>query len=172
MSLFTQWQQQIEDTANPTEYQAFVQHYYDLETDAYDKILTANDPRINGQAKAVAQALGFGQDMVVFLGFLDGVSPCLLETVDLDSITEESELDVTIDFEKLYWKMHEAKADWLYNLPSWQNVLSEDRRKEITRDYRQSKIVRTEKVGRNDPCPCGSGKKFKACCGKNQGVQA
>ena len=23
-----------------------------------------------------------------------------------------------------------------------------------------------EKVGRNDPCPCGSGKKYKACCGK------
>jgi preprotein translocase subunit SecA len=22
------------------------------------------------------------------------------------------------------------------------------------------------KVGRNDPCPCGSGKKFKHCCGK------
>lgn len=25
------------------------------------------------------------------------------------------------------------------------------------------------KVGRNDPCPCGSGKKFKQCCGKNGG---
>ena len=24
-----------------------------------------------------------------------------------------------------------------------------------------------EKVGRNDPCPCGSGKKYKNCCGKN-----
>ena len=24
----------------------------------------------------------------------------------------------------------------------------------------------TGKVGRNDPCPCGSGKKYKACCGK------
>ncbi len=24
----------------------------------------------------------------------------------------------------------------------------------------------TEKVGRNDPCPCGSGKKYKKCCGK------
>ena len=23
-----------------------------------------------------------------------------------------------------------------------------------------------EKTGRNDPCPCGSGKKFKKCCGK------
>jgi len=24
--------------------------------------------------------------------------------------------------------------------------------------------IRKEKVGRNDPCPCGSGKKFKKCC--------
>ena len=30
-------------------------------------------------------------------------------------------------------------------------------------------IVNTEpKVGRNDPCPCGSGKKYKNCCGRNQ----
>ena len=29
-------------------------------------------------------------------------------------------------------------------------------------------VVRsTPKVGRNDPCPCGSGKKYKHCCGKN-----
>ena len=26
----------------------------------------------------------------------------------------------------------------------------------------------SEKVGRNDPCPCGSGKKYKKCCGANQ----
>ncbi|MBE6568415.1 MAG: hypothetical protein E7657_07140, partial [Ruminococcaceae bacterium] len=24
-----------------------------------------------------------------------------------------------------------------------------------------------KKVGRNDPCPCGSGKKYKMCCGAN-----
>jgi len=24
----------------------------------------------------------------------------------------------------------------------------------------------SSKVGRNDPCPCGSGKKYKRCCGK------
>jgi preprotein translocase subunit SecA len=29
-----------------------------------------------------------------------------------------------------------------------------------------------QKVGRNDPCPCGSGKKFKNCCGKSSGVAA
>ena len=32
---------------------------------------------------------------------------------------------------------------------------------------RQTQVVRTQpKVGRNDPCPCGSGKKYKQCCGK------
>jgi preprotein translocase subunit SecA len=31
------------------------------------------------------------------------------------------------------------------------------------------KQIRLEqpKVGRNDPCPCGSGKKYKKCCGKD-----
>ena len=31
----------------------------------------------------------------------------------------------------------------------------------------QPKTNKTEKVGRNDPCPCGSGKKYKQCCGRN-----
>ncbi|WP_352418319.1 preprotein translocase subunit SecA [Proteiniborus sp.] len=29
-------------------------------------------------------------------------------------------------------------------------------------------IVKGQKIGRNDPCPCGSGKKYKKCCGKNE----
>jgi len=28
-------------------------------------------------------------------------------------------------------------------------------------------IVKEKKIGRNDPCPCGSGKKYKVCCGRN-----
>jgi len=32
---------------------------------------------------------------------------------------------------------------------------------------RSSSIRRIEKIGRNDPCPCGSGKKYKKCCGKD-----
>ena len=40
-------------------------------------------------------------------------------------------------------------------------------RKAITKDYNRSRIVvKEDKVGRNDPCPCGSGKKYKKCCGK------
>ena len=30
---------------------------------------------------------------------------------------------------------------------------------------RQETIVKGEQPGRNDPCPCGSGKKYKKCCG-------
>jgi preprotein translocase subunit SecA len=38
---------------------------------------------------------------------------------------------------------------------------------EPTRLGRSSTVRKTEKTGRNDPCPCGSGKKYKKCCGKN-----
>jgi len=31
---------------------------------------------------------------------------------------------------------------------------------------KQKPITHAEKTGRNEPCPCGSGKKFKHCCGK------
>ena len=32
---------------------------------------------------------------------------------------------------------------------------------------KQPKTRKEEKIGRNDPCPCGSGKKYKQCCGRN-----
>lgn len=31
--------------------------------------------------------------------------------------------------------------------------------------YKESLSLKTKKIGRNDPCPCGSGKKYKRCCG-------
>ena len=38
-----------------------------------------------------------------------------------------------------------------------------------TREAARQEPVRAEKtVGRNDPCPCGSGLKYKNCCGKNR----
>jgi uncharacterized protein len=53
-------------------------------------------------------------------------------------------------------------ADWVVTLNEWrrantQTVLEESR----------SVTVPRKKVGRNDPCPCGSGKKYKKCCGLN-----
>jgi len=33
-------------------------------------------------------------------------------------------------------------------------------------EMKQKPIINKNTVGRNDPCPCGSGKKYKKCCGK------
>ncbi|MGM0668577.1 MAG: anhydro-N-acetylmuramic acid kinase [Gemmatimonadota bacterium] len=32
---------------------------------------------------------------------------------------------------------------------------------------KQTPVTATDEPGRNDPCPCGSGKKYKKCCGRN-----
>ena len=72
-----------------------------------------------------------------------------------------------IDPEKLYYNMVEAKATWLYGLPQWESILTEEKRKELYKLQKASGTVRKpHKIGRNDPCPCGSGKKYKHCCGR------
>ena len=118
--------------------------------------------------KAGELAKGFDMSEAVFGGFLDGINTSLKSELDIDSIEADTEIVLDIDFEKLYFNMHEAKADWLYGLKEWNNVLSEEKRREITKAWRVSKqFINTEaKVGPNDPCPCGSGKKFKKCCGR------
>lgn len=44
------------------------------------------------------------------------------------------------------------------------NELSEKYAKQRMFSYMKQNGVK--KIGRNDPCPCGSGKKYKRCCGK------
>ncbi|MBQ4409963.1 MAG: SEC-C domain-containing protein [Firmicutes bacterium] len=62
----------------------------------------------------------------------------------------------------------QGRCDYLYGLEEWKNIVTEERYKQIYDDFRRSRTVRVEKKpGRNDPCPCGSGKKYKNCCGKN-----
>ena len=74
--------------------------------------------------------------------------------------------ETTIDFEKLYWNMLAVPAEWLYTLPEWDGILSAERREEIYKKFRnRNTVVKGPKVGRNDPCPCGSGKKYKKCHG-------
>ena len=81
---------------------------------------------------------------------------------------KDTEVKLDIDCEKLYYNMVDCNAEWLYTLPQWDSILSEERRKELYRKQKNSGTIRREspKVGRNDPCPCGSGKKYKQCCGR------
>jgi len=41
-----------------------------------------------------------------------------------------------------------------------------EKRRNSEADSSSAKQSKRKKIGRNDPCPCGSGKKYKKCCGK------
>lgn len=57
----------------------------------------------------------------------------------IDTMEEDTEVKIEIDPEKLYYNMVEAKADWLYGLPQWDAILSEEKRKEL---YKKQKASR------------------------------
>ena len=64
--------------------------------------------------------------------------------------------------------MIDAKADWLYELPQWNAIFDEEKKNSYTVS-RNSPVrsAKERKSEENDPCPCGSGKKYKMCCGRN-----
>jgi preprotein translocase subunit SecA len=57
-------------------------------------------------------------------------------------------------------------AEVEYQHESAESMASEESTEETAVTADQPYTRDGEKVGRNDPCPCGSGKKFKQCCGK------
>lgn len=165
------WIDRSETVRDQTSYTYYINTYYTMEKDAYDKILSAypdNKEFTSGKASELAKKLGFGADtMDIFVGFLDGIQTSLKKEIDVKAVDDETEIDLDIDYEKLYYNMRDAKATWLFKLPSWKKVLPDEKAAEIAREYRDANIAHSEKIGRNDPCPCGSGKKYKKCCGKN-----
>lgn len=163
MALYEQWKNLASMPQTPQQQQAFWDEYFAAETEVYKKILA--DPGVTREGTLAEVAEGLGMEPVVFCGFLDGINTSLKKELDVEKLKEDSKLKLEIDLEKLYFNMMEAKAKWLYTLPEWDGILSKERRDEITREWRSSKQAVSQKnVGRNDPCPCGSGKKYKKCC--------
>ena len=166
MALLEQWQKiAYNEKTDRGELQRFWQRYFLLEKGVYEKLLTNPDEKVEGTVKELADK--YNLSVMEMTGFLDGINSSLNSEIDLEKVTEETAIDLDIDFEKLFFNMLKAEADYLYTLEAWEGVLSEERRIEIVKEYKKSKTVHVEKKpGRNDPCPCGSGKKYKKCCGK------
>jgi hypothetical protein len=163
MSLHNEWKELAETQRSEQEHNSFWTEYFSKEKSNYEVILESNTVDITGKLSDVAES--YNMSSVEFTGFIDGINTSLESEVDLDDLTEESELNMKIDFEKLYYNMLNVKADWLYNLPQWDGILSEEKRKDIKKQFNTERIAVSNKIGRNDPCTCGSGKKFKKCCG-------
>ena len=123
--------------------------YFQIEKGIYEQILSQPEQVITGTVKELAEK--YNTEILIMTGFL-----------------EDTEVKIEIDPEKLYYNMVEAKATWLYELPQWDAILTPEKRKELYKSQKASGTVRkAKKIFPNDPCPCGSGKKYKKCCGKN-----
>ncbi|MDR2355171.1 MAG: SEC-C domain-containing protein [Clostridiales Family XIII bacterium] len=163
MRLFDRWKKLIENQTDAS-LPAFWDKYSKTEARIYSDILKAPDRAIEGRFKDLAAF--YEAEDALFMGFLDGILSSLREPIEIEDMTEESECRLVIDVEKLYFNMRAAKAEHLYSLPEWDAVLSAERREEIAREQRKAGTVIKDKTpGRNDPCSCGSGKKYKKCCG-------
>lgn len=166
MSLLKQWKEILENQTEKS-VNEFWDEYSSTETRIYEDILRKKNPNISGVISKLAEE--YKTTTVLIVGFIDGINSSLVDEVKLDNLDDESEINITIDFESLYFHMLEAGADYLYELPEWKYILNETKVFEITKAFKRSKIVvKGERIGRNDPCPCGSGKKYKKCCGINQ----
>lgn len=151
--------------ANKGDIQRFWAKYFDIEKGIYEQLLGDPDTEVKGTVKELAEK--YGQDVMTMTGFLDGINDSLAEPNPIDDMEEDTVVSLKFDKEMLYKNMVAAKADWLYELPQWEAIFSEEKRKELYLEQKKSgTIVKGPKIGRNDPCPCGSGKKYKKCCGR------
>ena len=166
MSLYKEWTDMVVDYVKHKGEAAFWKEYGAIEKAIYTKLLADHSTEIKGKVEELAEK--YDVSVIFFMGFLDGINESLTEQLNLEAVEKDSEIEVKVDFEKLYFNMLDAKADYLYELPQWEGIFSKEKRKEIHTKWKESRtVVNKAKVGRNESCLCGSGKKYKNCCGKN-----
>lgn len=165
-TLLEQWR----DTAYSKEMdkaslQKFWGTYFQTEKEIYEKLLENPDAEVKGTVKELAEK--YGINVFTMTGFLDGINDSLKVANPIETMDEDTEVSLAFDKELLYKNMVDAKADWLYELPQWDKIFDKEKKHELYLEQKKSgTIVKGPKIGRNDPCPCGSGKKYKHCCGR------
>ncbi|GAA0232518.1 SEC-C metal-binding domain-containing protein [Metaclostridioides mangenotii] len=165
MSLFESWNDLSDNHESQDAEVKFWEEYLKIEASIYNEILNEKMDVVEGKVSELAEK--FNTSNEYFMGFIDGISESLKEEIVLEDVEGDSEISLKIDWEKLFFNMVNVEAHWLYGLTGWDDILSLDHRKQVIKDYKKSKtVVKEEKIGRNDSCPCGSGKKYKKCCGK------
>ena len=166
MGLLQEWREYAYGVElNSKEGKAIWDKYFEQEKAIYQQLLAAPEKVVSGTVQELADK--YGMELNYMVGFLDGINESLKEPNPIEEMEADTVVKLPIDLESLYDHMVEAGADWLYELPEWDELLTPERRKELYREQKKSgTIVKERKVGRNEPCPCGSGKKYKYCCGR------
>lgn len=167
MTLLEQWRKMAYETERtPQNEDMFWANYFNYEKGIYEQLLASPETVVEGTVKELADK--YKVDLMMMVGFLDGIDDSLKTQNPIDTMEEDTKVSLDFDNELLYKNMVGAKAEWLYTLPQWDAIIDKDRQKQLYKEQKLSTtVVNTQpKVGRNDPCPCGSGLKYKKCCGK------
>ena len=167
MALLQQWRDMAySETANKGDLQRLWSAYFQKEKEIYAQLLKTPDKAVKGTVKELADK--YEVDLMTMVGFLDGINDSLKKANPIEEMEEDTKVSLGFDKELLYKNMVGAGADWLYNLEEWNEIFDEDKRKALYREQKESTTVhKDKKIYPNDPCPCGSCKKYKKCCGKN-----
>ncbi|MCR5657192.1 MAG: SEC-C domain-containing protein [Butyrivibrio sp.] len=168
MALLKQWRDMAySEKADKAQLQKLWTEYFQKERDIYAELLKNPDEVVKGTVKELADK--YSVDIMTMTGFLDGINDSLKEQNPIEEMEEDTEVQLGFEKELLYKNMVAAGADWLYGLEEWNDIFTEERQKELYKEQKASQTVRKEnKVYPNDPCPCGSGKKYKKCHGKGK----
>ena len=166
-TLLEQWRgTAYSETANKGDLQRLWADYFEKEKNIYASLLADPDTEVKGSVKELAEK--YGVSVMIMVGFLDGINDSLVEANPIEEMDEDTVVSLKFDKELLYKNMVAAGADWLYSLEQWNDIFTLERQKELYKEQKRSTtIVNEAKVYPNDPCPCGSGKKYKKCCGRN-----
>ena len=167
-TILEQWRAIAYDQqADRNKLQQFWARYFAIEKNIYAQLLENPDEVVTGTVKELAEK--YNQEVLTMVGFLDGINDSLKVQNPIETMDENTTVSLCFDKELLYKNMVAAGADWLYELPEWEEIFDEDKRKALYKEQKSSTtIVKPEKIYPNDPCPCGSGKKYKKCCGRNK----
>lgn len=168
MALLKKWRDMAySETANKGDLQRLWNQYFEDEKGIYAQLLKNPDEVVTGTVKELAEK--YDVPIMTMTGFLDGINDSLKEKNPIEEMEEDTVVNLGFEKELLYKNMVAAGADWLYNLEEWEPIFDEERRKELYKEQKSSTtIVKEDKIYPNDPCPCGSGKKYKKCCGRGK----
>ena len=163
MSLLQTWRDKAYDqNADKGALQRFWQNYFLLEKGIYEQLLTNPDEEVKGTVKELADK--YNIDVFAMTGFLDGINDSLKVPNPIEEMEEDTVVSLAFDKELLYKNMVDAKAEWLYELPMWDEIFTPEKKKELYLEQKKSgTVVKPKKVFPNDPCPCGSGTEGAMC---------
>ena len=148
MSLLETWRNLAyeQEMGRPESIRCSGQHILNYEKGVYEQILASKEP-VSGTVKELADR--FGLELLTMVGVLDGINDSLKTPNPIETMDENTVVSMDFDKESLYKNMVAAKAEWLYTLPQWDDLLDADTRKALYKEQKLSTtIVNTQpKVG-------------------------